>query len=81
MKKLETKVCKKRENRTNFALKNSCKQPLKGYQMSIQISKRIILDSDGIDQISVNYERTCLSISSMMSTLSFGMHPRYLTEF
>ena len=32
--------------------------------MNIQISKRIILDSDGIDQISVNYERTCLSISS-----------------
>ena len=23
---LETKVCKKRENKTNFALKNSCKQ-------------------------------------------------------
>jgi hypothetical protein len=32
--------------------------------MSIQISKRIILDSDGIDQISVNYERSCLSICS-----------------
>ena len=32
--------------------------------MSIQISKRIILDSDGIDQISVSYERTCLSICS-----------------
>tara|TARA_B110000114_G_scaffold135119_1_gene141825 strand:+ start:220 stop:420 length:201 start_codon:yes stop_codon:yes gene_type:complete len=32
--------------------------------MSIKISKRIILDSDGIDQISVSYERTCLSICS-----------------
>ena len=32
--------------------------------MSIQISRRIILDSDGIDQISVSYERTCLSICS-----------------
>jgi len=26
---LETKVCKKRENKTNFALKNSCKQSVK----------------------------------------------------
>ena len=26
---LETKVCKKRENKSNFALKNSCKQSLK----------------------------------------------------
>ena len=32
--------------------------------MSIKISKRIILDSEGIDQISVSYERTCLSICS-----------------
>jgi hypothetical protein len=32
--------------------------------MSIKISKRIILDSDGIDQISVDYDRTCLSICS-----------------
>ena len=32
--------------------------------MNIQISERVILDSDGIEQIRVSYERTCLSICS-----------------
>ena len=32
--------------------------------MNIQISERVILDSDGIEQIRVSYERSCLSICS-----------------
>jgi hypothetical protein len=32
--------------------------------MDIQISERVILDSDGIEQIRVSYGKTCLSICS-----------------
>ena len=32
--------------------------------MNIQISERVILDNDGLEQIRVSYERTCISICS-----------------
>ena len=32
--------------------------------MNIQISERVILDNDGLEQIRVSYERSCLSICS-----------------
>jgi len=40
--------------------------------MNIQISERIILDNDGLEQIRVNYTNTCLSICSGYGSCNRG---------
>jgi len=40
--------------------------------MNIQITERIILDNDGLEQIRVNYTNTCLSICSGYGSCNRG---------
>jgi len=40
--------------------------------MNIQISERIILDNDGLEQIRVSYINTCLSICSSYDSCNTG---------
>ena len=40
--------------------------------MNIQISERVILDNDGLEQIRVSYTNTCLSICSGYDSCNRG---------